>query len=248
MSAVTAPGEPQLPWDRGHCATLGDHKCTGPIGCRVQAEAAEAWNRSAPDRWRRLHRRAYQETVKACGPGSIHLVARAWELQDRGVLHVHPVVPYGTAREKVGARHYLRLLAELSPQYGFGFVNSDRARVKSQSAQSAAAYLSSYFVTGRGRKAALWQSVRSPHMPRSIIYVSTRLTQKTGATMRTLRLNRALHHLWGARLPLDEVAAVGRLLQAFPGNVEIVRHAPGRGPPGLTAGDGAPTPGERAHA
>ncbi len=64
LSAVTAPGADELPWDEQACAALGEHKHSGKLGCRVDRRAARAWNESAAERWRRLHRRAYQETVK----------------------------------------------------------------------------------------------------------------------------------------------------------------------------------------
>ena len=88
----------------------------------VDSATAATWNREAPDRWRRLHRRCYQETVARVGPGSVVLLARVWELQMRGVLHVHPVLAYATAREMAGARAYIARLAALAPQYGFGFM------------------------------------------------------------------------------------------------------------------------------
>ncbi len=56
------------------------------------------------DRWRRLHRRAYQETVRQTGRGSVRRLARVWEIQTRGALHVHPVLGYGSALEMAGAR------------------------------------------------------------------------------------------------------------------------------------------------
>ena len=104
LSAVTAPGADELPWDEQACAALGEHKHSGKLGCRVDRVAARAWNESAAQRWRRLHRRAYQETVKRVGKGSVWLVARVWEMQARGVLHVHPVLAYGTARQMAGAK------------------------------------------------------------------------------------------------------------------------------------------------
>jgi hypothetical protein len=51
----------------------------------------------------------------------------------------------------------------------------------------AAAYLSSYFVTGKGRKATLQENARNPHLPRMLIWVSPTLTGATGITMRNLR-------------------------------------------------------------
>lgn len=95
-----------------------------------------------------------------------------------------------------GARAYLARLAVLAPKYGFGFVHSKRELVEAMPAQNAAAYLSSYFVKGWRGTTALWESVQSSAMPRSIIYVSTGLTTQTGCTMRTLRLKRALFVLW----------------------------------------------------
>lgn len=228
LSAVTAPGADCLPWDERVCAGLGEHKHSGKLGCRVEAVAAACWNREAPGQWRRLHRRAYQDTIKRFGRGSVCLVARAWEMQARGVLHAHPVLAYGTARQMAGARAYLGRLAELAPQYGFGFVER---KVKPQSAVNAAAYISSYFVKGKRGKQALWESVQSPAMPRSIIHVSTRLTQKTGCTMRALRLKRAVFHVWGAALPFEELRTLSTILQVFPGAELIAPGGPNRAPP-----------------
>ena len=90
-------------------------------------------------------------------------------------------------------RAFLERLAELAPAYGFGFVDHEPAKVKAHPATGAAAYLSSYFVKGRGRKAALWESVKSGAMPASIIHVSVQLTQQTRCTMRNLRLRRGLY-------------------------------------------------------
>jgi hypothetical protein len=231
LSAVTAPGADRLGWDESVCAALGEHEHSGHLGCRVDAREAGRWNRTAADRWRRLHRRAYQETVRQVGRGSVWMVARVWEMQARGVLHVHPVLAYGTALQKAGARRYLARLAELAPKYGFGFVHSDPRRVKPQPAANAAAYLSSYFVKGKRGKETLWESARSPAMPRSIVHVSVKLTQRTGCTMRLLRLKRAIHHVWRADLPLPEVRAVARLLAAFPGSELVADGDLGRAPP-----------------
>lgn len=216
LSAVTAPGAGVLRWDTQQCAALGEHRHSGKLGCRVRRVSAREWNESAGDRWRRLHRRAYQDAVKRVGKRSVFLVARVWEMQARGVLHVHPVLAYGTARQMAGARCYLARLAELAPQYGFGFVHHSPKHVKPQPAQNAAAYLSSYFVKGKRGKETLWESARSPAMPRSIVHVSVKLTQETGCTMRTLRLKRAIFYVWRATLPFEEVRAVSRILQAFP--------------------------------
>ena len=185
--------------------------------------------------------------MREFGPGSVVLAARVWELQARGVLHVHPVLGYATARQKAGARAYLARLAQLAASYGFGFVHHERRLVKPMPAENAAAYLSSYFVKGRRGKTALWESVRSPAMPRSIVYVSTKLTMKSGCTMRTLRLKRALLVLWGESVTFDELRVVAALLAAFPGSRILSRNDPYRGPPvGDSSNRRAPGSGRQA--
>lgn len=118
------------------------------------------------------------------------MLTRTWEMQRRGVLHAHPVLAFTTAAEQRTARAYLARLAVYAPRYGFGFVER---RQKVMPARSAAAYLSSYFVTGSKKKATLQESVTHPEMPRSIIYVTPRLSMLTGCTMRRLRMLRFLH-------------------------------------------------------
>lgn len=119
--------------------------------------------------------------------GKAVLLARVFEKQNRGVLHVHPVLGFKTPAERHAAHLYAAYLAQYTNKYGFGF--SER-RLSSASGKRVAAYLSSYFVIGKKRKATLQESVMAPDMPRSIIHVSTALTQATGVTMRELRFRR----------------------------------------------------------
>ena len=152
--------------------------------------------------------------MKRYGDGSLWLVARVWEMQARGVLHVHPVLAITCASQRAAVEFYVRRLSELAPMYGFGFVER---RIKPQPAVAAAAYVSSYFVKGRRGKETLWESVTANAMPRSIVHVSNRLTAATRCTMRTLRLKRALHAAWGVALSSADVHSVGLMLGAFPG-------------------------------
>jgi hypothetical protein len=135
-----------------------------------------------------MHREAYQrcrrEDLKPW------LLLRVWEMQKRGLLHAHPVLAYSTMTEKRAADRYLEHLDELRQKYGFGFIERKR-RIRDP--RQAAAYLSSYFINGKGSKISLEESVQSNWMPRSIIHVSVRLTGQSGVTMRTLRLKR---YLW----------------------------------------------------
>lgn len=185
LVTITAPGSAHLAWDRRSCSGLGEHACSGLLGCRVERTAAREWNKRAPQQWRRLHRRAYQRTRARYR--RFWMPARVWELQARGVLHAHVVVPYGSGLERAAADLYVRELHALAGHYGFGFVDRKLAPM---SAKGAAAYLSAYFVSGKKAKAQLHESVMSPDMPRSIVHVSNRLTQQTGVTMRELRFRR----------------------------------------------------------
>lgn len=188
MFAVTAPGADSLPWDRAHCRHLGAHRCSGDLGCRVERGAAKEWNRTAPDRWRALHRRASIATTRLYGSGDgLWMLSRVWEKQARGVLHVHPVFACATPRQRGAAEYYLGRLDAWAREYGFGFVSR---KFRPQPARGAAAYLSAYFCHGKKKKMNLRESVTTPDMPRSIVHVSSRLTQATGITMRELRFRR----------------------------------------------------------
>ena len=188
LTAVTAPGARELPWDEDHCRALGRHRHSGELGCRVNPHAAEEWNRTAPARWRLMHGEAYRRTRRdGLRPW---MLVRVWEMQKRGVLHVHPVLAFSTPAEKRAAQRYVEHLDSLRRQYGFGFVERKQ---RCSEPRAAAAYLSSYFVRGKGGKATLEQSVRSNRMPRSIVHVSVLLTGISGVTMRSLRMRR---YLW----------------------------------------------------
>jgi hypothetical protein len=132
-----------------------------------------------------LHRRAYQ-AVRRHGV-QCTLLVRAFERQRRGVLHVHPVLGFATPAERHAAHLYASYLEKFAAHYGFGFTER---RLRKLSSKAAAAYLSAYFVTGKRGKESLQESVMARDMPRSIIHVSTNLTQRSGVTMRELRFRR----------------------------------------------------------
>jgi hypothetical protein len=75
--------------------------------------------------------------------------------------------------------------------------------VRPRPAREAAAYLSSYFLGGRGHRAKLTEAVHNAELPRMPLYVSRRLTRVTKTTMRNKRRQR---HAWvylerGRRMP-----------------------------------------------
>jgi hypothetical protein len=104
-------------------------------------------------------------------------------------------------------------------------------------------------VTGGKGKEALQQSVLSPDMPRSIIYVSTKLTQETGVTMRELRFRRFVFHIARRCLcDVEEARTIALLAQsdaldlrvdAFSPSPRLLASVLGREPPPRV---GAPLP------
>lgn len=193
MVTVTAPGvDGGLSWDDNFCAHLGPHKHSGLLGCRTRPAPAGLFNDRAPAWWTELHRQARQAAGRD-GSAPPELLARIWEKQKRGVLHLHLVVGYTIPSERAAADRYVHELAERAPRHGFGFVDR-KLEVKEPS--QAAAYLSAYFVAGKRGKLSLTESVQDDSMPRSIIYVASWLSRRSGITMRSLRLKRYAWQLW----------------------------------------------------
>lgn len=123
---------------------------------------------------------------------------RRQEAQKRGAVHFHYALGVESALELRAAKAFRRHLERLSKlhRYGFGHVNGKFVRPRP--AREAAAYLSSYFLGGRGSKAKLTEAVHNRELPRLPLYVSRRLTTLTRTTMRNKRRQR---HAWvsGAR-------------------------------------------------
>lgn len=192
LLTVTAPGrEGGMRWDESVCSHRGPHRHSGPDGCRVERAASAAWNERAPSWWRELNREASQAAHRATGRRPV-LIARPWEMQRRGLLHVHPLLGYSTPAEKAAADAYMRELSARAARHGFGFVDRKR-QIRAPGAS--AAYLSSYFVAGKKGKLSLRETVTSQAMPVSIVYVKPELSQRSGVTMRSLRLKRYLWRL-----------------------------------------------------
>lgn len=189
LLTITAPGAQALPWDRSRCKHGPDEPCSGPKGCRVVAELAVDFNSTAPRRWRALHNAASQYARRRY-PGKLTILGLAWEYHQRGVLHRHVVVGLETPVERAAAQAYGQRLKLLAGQWGFGLVDT---RVNARPSRESAAYISSYFITGKGAKATIRETVKRLDVPPMVVYVSRALTRRTGITMRSLRHQR---YLW----------------------------------------------------
>jgi hypothetical protein len=217
MFSVTAPGAGLYPFDTRFCSHSPSQRCSGRLGCRVDPAAAEAFNRHAGAWWSQLHRSAKVRADRATGYKG-KLLARVWEKQKRGLAHVHGVISVQSWAERAWAEEYVTALKELAPRYGFGFVDGwQKIGRRFWPGDQAGAYLSGYFVSGKGGKAALTENVQAGDLPRVVVFVSRDLTGRTGCTMRNLRNARRLwasRHLFAdaPRMTLGEWLAAGLML------------------------------------
>jgi len=148
MCTLTAPGqEAGLIWDRNVCTHPEGVTCSGMIGCKVLPKAAELWNEHSKSWWRELNRVAKQRADRAVRQlGHDYrggLLAYEWELQKRGVSHLHFVLGMESGVERAWAFEYVKALRELGPRKGFGYVDAKPLR-SPQVAEKAAAYISKY--------------------------------------------------------------------------------------------------------
>lgn len=152
-----------------------------------------------------------------------------WEKQKRGLAHVHGVVSVATPQERAWAEAYINALQEMAPRYGFGFVDGwHKVSRKFWPGVQAAAFLSSYFAGGRGRKMAITENVLAGDLPRLTVFVARDLTRATGCTVRSLRQAR---QLWASREGLIAKPAMTYDDWLRAAAMLAVRPARGREPP-----------------
>jgi hypothetical protein len=196
MFSVTAPGAEIYPFDPKFCSHSTGEKCSGRRGCRVNPEIAKAFNAHAGKWWSELHRAAKVRADRAAGIKG-KLAARVWEKQKRGLAHLHGVISVESAEHVRWAEAYITALREMAPRYGFGFVDGwHKVGRRFWPGVQAAAYLSSYFAGGRGRKMAITENVLAGDLPRLVVFIGRDLTRTSGCTMRSLRNAR---RIWASR-------------------------------------------------
>lgn len=196
LISVTAPGASRLPW-----ACDRDHVHSGPRGCRVDAQYADAWSEDCSLRLRAL-RDAAKRVVRTAGfPVASLWLGRVWEPQKRGVPHAHIVAGAGTPREYEAAMRFHAELVRLAPDYGFG---RELHVTQRMAPREASRYLVGYLLGRSGKKETVRENIADPRMPRLIVYVARSLTRETLVTMRRLRYAR-----W-------YFAALGKKLSAYP--------------------------------
>jgi hypothetical protein len=211
MYTLTPPGADVLPFDRARCSHPPQVPCSGTRGCVVEERARMIWNATFQKRLSRLYE-TVQEAVRRAVGIRANALAVGKEAQKRGPLHAHYVLGVETALELRAAKAFRQHLERLSrkPRYSFGHVNGKF--VKPKPAREAAAYLSSYFLGGRGHKAKLTEAVLNGELPHLPLHVSRRLTAVTKTTMRNKRRQRHLYVCRDRGLPDPTWAADRELL------------------------------------
>jgi hypothetical protein len=113
----------------------------------VLAAAAALWNEKSRGYGRELNRfcklRADRAVKRLGHEYKGGLLMYEWELQKRGVWHLHLVLGMETPVEQAWACEYVKAMRELAPSKLFGFVDAKPLR-SLQPAEKAAGYLSKY--------------------------------------------------------------------------------------------------------
>lgn len=165
-------------------------RCGRPIPLAAKRCSARTCVEFGPV-WARATRRRLLENLRLVAADRLQGQARyprLWEKQQRGLAHVHGVISVSSPAELAWARDYVEALRELAPSKGFGFVDGwHKIGRRFWPGDQAGAYLSSYFVRGRGRKAPITENVLAGDLPRLVVFVGPHLTAKTCCTMRNLR-------------------------------------------------------------
>jgi hypothetical protein len=237
LLSITAPGAETLDWDLSLCTVTGPHKCSGELGCQVEPKIAAVWNETAQERFTAAQREAKRRADKALrrhgSKARVSKLCSWWELQKRGVLHAHVVLPVETPEERFWSRAYAEAWRELAPQFWFGFVDGwDKISKKPLQAQQLGRYCAGYAFAGKD-KLPLEQAVQDKRLPSRTFHVNRKLTSQTKITMRNARLNRRLDAAWKGlcpwpTLPADELRnalhyrARGRSPDAREGFVQLL--------------------------
>jgi hypothetical protein len=222
MLTLTAPGvDGGLEWDRELCSHDPRVSCSGPRGCRVDMVASARWNHFSRGLWRELNRVCKQRADRALrklGAQDFkgHILAYQWEIQTRGVWHLHFVVGVGSPLEMAWSSEYVRAMRALAPDYKFGHLDTKPLH-RPRPAESCAGYIAKY-LTKRKVDGSYGASETVRTAGRALLtYVSRDLTQRTGVTMRTLRDARLLWAYREGLLPalamtIEEVLFAAQLL------------------------------------
>jgi hypothetical protein len=230
MIAITAPGAGRLPW-----ACSRNHVHSGPKGCEVDPQAADAWAANCRKAWSRLRDDARVATIRALNLKPT-LLLRVWEPQKRGVPHLHVVLGMGSELEKIAAHRFVDELAARAAVHDFGFVEggTDHRKRRQVGASDASRYLVGYLMGRSKHKNTIRENISDPRMPRQLIWLTPTLTRVTFCTMRRLRVLRWYLAALRGKAPIlprlygDEFYKVARAATYLRAVVDLARPPNGR--------------------
>lgn len=197
MFSLTAPGADLYPFDPRFCSHLPRQRCSGALGCRVDPAAAEAFKQAggrvvepAASRGEGSGRPSNRAQEGSCSRGSGRSRSAGSPTSTASSLQVHKSSERGLRRTSRRYGRWPRGTASASSTAG------TRSAPKFWPGEQAGAYLSSYFVRGRGRRLRSPKRFSPGDMPRVVVFVGRSLTQIPGCTMLSLRHAR---RLWASR-------------------------------------------------
>ena len=172
------PAKTYSPTRRGALLGIAGLTCTEKkFGCRIDPDALDQWSLrhravlEAAPQWSAQRSEAQAWAVSAAAHAGMGTASS-------GRCTCPPCVRRSDASGRSSLlAAYFEEVARLAPRHGFGFVGRKRRRqpVRSWPVDRAAAYLSSYFVSGQGREGDIHSRMRvNPHLPRVLIWVSPR--------------------------------------------------------------------------
>lgn len=106
---LTAPGADVLRWDTSKCAHSAGVRCSGEVGCVVQASDLAIWHDGLGQRWSWFMTDLRREV------GDVEFF-KTWEIQRRGALHCHSMM----RADQVSQRRMLAAVKMCAARWGFG--------------------------------------------------------------------------------------------------------------------------------
>jgi len=143
-----------------------------------------AWNTQSWQRFAQLRDLAGKQASREVPGISTRLVAWVPELQQRGMLHFHLVFEASTLMEKRWAERYCRYLRRNVAKHGFG-PSTGKGKWGREDVGRYVSKLPKYLTKSSALR-ELWESGDAPGR---CFYVSRRLTETTGCTIRRLRMS-----------------------------------------------------------
>lgn len=136
---LTAFGKNELPFDPAFCDHSSGTECSGLIGCRTDEVLASQWNEELKQNWN-WFMTDLERTLKKDLP-----YWKCYELQARGVLHVHALVRVPFMSQK----NFQKVVKSVARRWNFG----DRMKVitvTSRNRGAISAYVGKYVTKGSG--------------------------------------------------------------------------------------------------